>query len=68
MITGGPDDQTIEEYARENKEELIEILRHSSDTMGRAMAWTILDRGLSDPEFEQLEQEFEHLKRQRGLS
>jgi len=68
MITGKTDDTTIEEYARENREELVDILRHSSDSMGRAMAWTILDRGLSDPEFETLESEFEELKRQRGMA
>jgi len=58
----------VDQYAKENREQLVEILRHSSDSMARAMAWTVLDRGLSDPEFEQLEREFEQIKQERGIA
>jgi hypothetical protein len=57
----------IREYAKNNKDTLEEILRHSNDAFARSIAWTILDRGLEDPEIEQLQREFEFLKEQRGM-
>lgn len=56
----------VEEYARENKEMLVNVLRHGSDEMARAWAWAILDEGLSDPEFDTLEAEFDAVKQRRA--
>lgn len=68
MITGDPTEDGIEQYAKENTDELVEIIRHSSDSFARAMAWTVLDRGLSDPEIEQLQREYEWLREHRGMA
>lgn len=58
----------VEEFAEENTEMLKRVLRHSSDEFARASAWTILDRGLDDPEIEQLERELEQVKSDRGMA
>lgn len=57
-----PTDEDIERYVRQNRDRIVEILRHSSDRFSRACAWTLLDRGLPDPELEELHRELEILQ------
>lgn len=57
----------IEEFVEANREDLVNIIKHSSNTYARACAWTLLDAGSDAPELEQLEEEIQHL-RQGGVA
>lgn len=59
-------DEDITQYATENKEQLVRVLRHSNDSYARAMAWAVLDRGLDDPEFETIRKELNEIERERS--
>jgi hypothetical protein len=58
-----PTEEDIETYVRENRDQIVKILRHSSDRFSRACAWTLLDRGLPDPELAELQRELELLQK-----
>jgi len=53
------DDIDPEEFVQENREQVIQVIRHSDDPFARACAWTLLDRYTPDQEVEQLREEFE---------
>jgi hypothetical protein len=59
-----PTEDDIETYVQENRDQIVRILHHSSDHFSRACAWTLLDRGLPDPELAELQRELEHLLEQ----
>ena len=48
------DIENPERYVRENREQLVHVLRHGSDEFARACAWTLLDRYCDDVAFEQI--------------
>ena len=58
-------DNDIHAYVRENRESLIRVIRHSSNTYARACVWALLDAGLDDPEIEDLEDELQAIKEDR---
>jgi len=48
-----------ETYVEENRERLVQIIRHSEDAFARACAWTLLDRYTPDRELEELHDELD---------
>ncbi|MDJ1433546.1 hypothetical protein [Halostagnicola sp. A-GB9-2] len=58
-------DDELREWVKENRDMLVRILRHGTDGYARACAWALLDRGASDPELEQIENELDALRQQR---
>jgi hypothetical protein len=55
-----------ERYVRENRETLVRVIRHGSDEFARACAWTLLDEYADDVALEQIEAEFQRIKREEG--
>jgi hypothetical protein len=64
-MTGVEDYRSVEGYVADNREMLVRVLRHSSDSYARACAWALIDVAEDDPELTVLQQEFEALKNQR---
>lgn len=52
-----------EEYVTEHREEILTLIRRSSDPFTRAAAWTLLDKYTPDNDYEQLEAELQVLFR-----
>lgn len=53
------------EYVPEHREELVDVIRHSSDPFARACAWVLLDEYSDDPDVEALRDELDAV-RDRG--
>lgn len=51
--------QTPREYVRENRDDLVYILRNSSDPYLRAVAAALLTRGGGKPDIEQVKKELD---------
>lgn len=49
------DDIDPETYVQENRDRLVQIIRHSDDPFARACAWTMLDRYTPDREIDELD-------------
>lgn len=56
-----------ETFVEENREDIITIIRQSSDSFTRAAAWTLLDKYTPDNDYETLEEEL-RLIAERGDS
>lgn len=54
--------RSIEEYVKENEEQLQRVIKHSDDTYARACAWALLDSGSDGPEIEQLRAELDQIQ------
>ena len=68
-MTGVEDYRSVEAFVADNREMLIRVLRHSSDSYARACAWALIDAAEDDPELTTLQQEFEALRdRRRGAN
>lgn len=57
-----------ETFYHENTEQILNVLRHSSNTFARAAAWTIIDEACTDPELERLHRELDQLEERRQVS
>lgn len=55
-----------ETFVAENREQVVKVIRHSSDPFIRACAWTLLDRYSDDPDLEELHEELEEISKKRG--
>ena len=60
------DDIDPEEYVQDNRENIIQVIRHSDDPFTRACAWMILDRYTPDRDFEDLHEELDAVARRRA--
>lgn len=60
MIDTDHDD--VEAFVDANREALINVIKHSSNSYARACAWTLLDAGSDAPELERLESELRELR------
>lgn len=59
-------DAELREWVKNNRNMLVRILRHGTDGYARACAWALLDRGASDPELEQIQNELDQLQERRA--
>lgn len=55
-----------EEFVKENRERIVEIIRQSDDVFARACAWMLLDRYTPDMDAEELRREFDEVDRARA--
>lgn len=55
-----------EEYVEENRETIIKVIRHSSDSFARACAWTLIDRYSDDPDLDELHDELDAVAQRGG--
>lgn len=53
-----------EEYVREHRERIVQVIRHSDDPFARACAWVLLDRYTPDRDLEDLRDELDQIVRQ----
>jgi hypothetical protein len=59
------DDIDPETYVQENRDRLVQIIRHSDDPFARACAWTMLDRYTPDREIDELHDELDSVTNRR---
>lgn len=59
------DEVDPEEYVREHRGRIVEIIRHSDDPFARACAWVLLDRYTPDQDLEDLRDELDEISRRR---
>lgn len=59
------DDIDPETYVQENRDRLVQIIRHSDDPFARACAWTMLDRYTPDQEIDELHDELDSVTNRR---
>jgi len=59
------DDIDPETFVEENRERLVQIIRHSDDPFARACAWTMLDRYTPDREIDELHEELDNVANRR---
>jgi DNA-binding FadR family transcriptional regulator len=54
--------ESTQQYVRENRDTLVEVLQHGDDEFARACAWTLLDAAGETPDLDELATERERLK------
>lgn len=62
MIDTDYDDDELEAFVDENRDDLVHVIKHSDNSYARACAWTLLDAGSDGPELEQLQNELNHIR------
>lgn len=62
-MTGFIDTEDIdaEQYVKENRQQIIRLIRQSDDEFTRACAWLLLDRHTPDMDVEDLHQELDRV-------
>lgn len=60
------DDIDPETFVEENRERLVQIIRHSDDPFARACAWSMLDRYTPDREIDELHEELDNVTNRRA--
>ncbi len=60
------DDIDPETFVEENRERLVQIIRHSDDPFARACAWAMLDRYTPDREIDELHEELDNVTNRRA--